>query len=369
MSTITPDFKSIDLILTQNCNARCKFCYLWGDGKWHTGKSAKTVRREMDYDALERFIRDTCTHKYSFSAVLSGGEPLLYSRLNDLLTLCGQNRIKVHLQTNGYLLDRFHAMIVSNVFAVVVSLDGPPEIHDSVSGVKDLFRTACRNIKNIVENKVKTRASLPIIRIRYTISQYNSAQIKPFIKAIRNEFKSTGANIVFNSEEEGLNPMSPENIFVGFGGTWIVPEHAGMAYAAVMKSALDCDVTDFWRHYDVDTTTLDTAQIKKDLSGVSQFSDVAEEFFGNYDNTFGRRFCSSPFNWLHVMPDGEAYPCVALPDYSLGNISGASFTDVWHGSAINSFRKMLAEGLLPVCNRCCGLFRTAPEFGRHGTNS
>ncbi len=60
-------------------------------------------------------------------------------RLCDILRIRG---IRVTVLSSGLLLDRHAAGIVASVDDVIVSLDGPPEVHDRIRGVPTAFRAA-----------------------------------------------------------------------------------------------------------------------------------------------------------------------------------------------------------------------------------
>ena len=81
--------------LTSNCNLKCKHCYN------NSGISIK----EIDEKLLERLVKDLDTNLVT-SVTISGGEPLLYSQLNELLKFIAENTsMKVALNTNGLLLN------------------------------------------------------------------------------------------------------------------------------------------------------------------------------------------------------------------------------------------------------------------------
>ncbi|MCX5711918.1 MAG: radical SAM protein, partial [Candidatus Omnitrophica bacterium] len=89
----------VKLELTSACNKDCSFCYL------------KTRKKRLDtpYTKNELFSIVDKLHKQNILNVrLSGGEPLMYENLEELLGYLKKKQFRVGLVTNGELItDRF----------------------------------------------------------------------------------------------------------------------------------------------------------------------------------------------------------------------------------------------------------------------
>ena len=112
------------------CNCRCVMCDIW----------------RANRDLRELSAADLAPHLVAMRrlgvrwVVLSGGEPLMHSNLWLLCELLSQLGVKITLLSTGLLLARHAADVARWCDEVIVSLDGPPEIHDrirSVSGAYD----------------------------------------------------------------------------------------------------------------------------------------------------------------------------------------------------------------------------------------
>src|SRR5260221_12566091 len=71
--------------------------------------------------------------------VFSGGEPLMHS---DLFRLCARLRplgVKLTMLSTGLLLEKHAQAIVESLDEVIVSLDGPPAVHDRIRRVPAAF--------------------------------------------------------------------------------------------------------------------------------------------------------------------------------------------------------------------------------------
>jgi uncharacterized protein len=127
------DLAGITMIMkaTRLCNLRCTYCHSWRAGP----------NQRMCFSVLARatrdVLRDPAVGHVAF--VWHGGEPTLLPSefFRKALWLQGQFRrpgqvIQNHMQTNGTLLtEEWTTFLRDHGIGVGVSLDGPPEIHDS----------------------------------------------------------------------------------------------------------------------------------------------------------------------------------------------------------------------------------------------
>ena len=87
--------------------------------------------------------------------VFSGGEPLMHS---DLFRLCERLRalgIRTTILTTGLLLGRYSRRIVEHMDGVIVSLDGPPEVHDRIRRISARFRTPGGRLASLAPAKAR----------------------------------------------------------------------------------------------------------------------------------------------------------------------------------------------------------------------
>jgi Fe-coproporphyrin III synthase len=84
--------------------------------------------------------------------VFSGGEPLMNSELPELCSLLRTEGIRLTLLSTGLLLKKCAADVAQNFNDVIVSLDGPREIHDGIRrvfGAFDLLQEGIRALRKI----------------------------------------------------------------------------------------------------------------------------------------------------------------------------------------------------------------------------
>lgn len=108
--------KLIHINVTNDCNLRCKHCYLSaGIGK----------KQELDYDRLINFLDELYQLNGKTEVVISGGEPLLYKNIFKLLKYIKELGHKLVLFTNGILIDKDNIKILKEyVDEIQISMEG-----------------------------------------------------------------------------------------------------------------------------------------------------------------------------------------------------------------------------------------------------
>ncbi len=86
-------FSKIYVEITNICNLHCLFC-----------SKSKLPKHEMTIDEFKVVVSKI--KKYTNNIYLHiKGEPLLHSKLDDFLSICDANHLKVSITTNGTLLE------------------------------------------------------------------------------------------------------------------------------------------------------------------------------------------------------------------------------------------------------------------------
>ena len=87
-----------------------------------------TAEEEISVSDLERHLDDIEALRVEW-VVFSGGEPLMHTDLFRLSRLLRGRGIRTTILTTGLLLERDADRVVNSVDEVIVSLDGPCEVH------------------------------------------------------------------------------------------------------------------------------------------------------------------------------------------------------------------------------------------------
>jgi len=162
---ITPLFVSYNV--TGRCNMRCVFCEWW-----------KNDIPELSTKKALAAIDAVCSLGVPFFD-LSGGEPLLRKDLIVLAKRVASHGCLVSMNTNGTLLDENNVAEVANVFdMVVVSLDGPKEVHDKIRGVLGTYDKADKAIGLLKAHGVK-------VGVNSVATPWNIDILPQFIEELR----------------------------------------------------------------------------------------------------------------------------------------------------------------------------------------
>ena len=149
------------------CNCRCTMCDIW----------KTTKAQEISVADLRRQLASIERLKVQW-VVFSGGEALMHSDLWSLVDLLRERKIRITLLSSGLLLGRHAAALVKSVDDVIVSLDGPPEIHNSIRGVPGAFEITAAGIASIFERDPHFRVSA-----RCTVQRSNFRHVRETVDA------------------------------------------------------------------------------------------------------------------------------------------------------------------------------------------
>jgi MoaA/NifB/PqqE/SkfB family radical SAM enzyme len=156
--------------LTLQCNDTCEFCGIWQNSEFQGmhGTGAAQVKKNL------RDLRDAGVQMMNFT----GGEPLLYEELPDVLRTSKRMGFLNTLTTNGILYLEKADQITNFVDHLVFSLDSPvPSEHDRIRGtscyqsVIDGIKEAKRLGKNPIINFTVTRDTVGVLPDMVDLSQ------------------------------------------------------------------------------------------------------------------------------------------------------------------------------------------------------
>ena len=151
--------KSLCLMVAQDCNLRCKYCF--GDGGAFGHRAI--MSEEVGLAAVDFIIKNSGLRKHC-EIDFFGGEPLINFRTVKAVTEYVRQRekdtgkiFKLTLTTNGILLDeKISAWLNDNNISLVLSLDGRKEIHDAmrpdISG-RGSYERVLKNFKRTVHER------------------------------------------------------------------------------------------------------------------------------------------------------------------------------------------------------------------------
>jgi MoaA/NifB/PqqE/SkfB family radical SAM enzyme len=119
------------LHLLGRCNLTCLHCYMEG---------APSRQEQLPLELVLRAVAD-CAPLGIAALYLTGGEPLLYPVLEEVLRVASQiPKLEITLCTNGTLLAARHAALLRDVGAKLnISVDGDAKFHDRFRNLPGSF--------------------------------------------------------------------------------------------------------------------------------------------------------------------------------------------------------------------------------------
>lgn len=179
---------------TLACNFKCIYCY-------ETSKPG--VMSEKTQSDLIEFVRSHIKTINSLDVSWYGGEPLLtkeiiYSLSEKLIDLCSQNNVEynAYMISNGSLLDdlTIRKLEEYKVRGIQITLDGPPEIHNS----RRICKSGEGSFDIIIEhiNRVLLLSNIQV-SIRINLDRTNSNHLNNLLEILSEKLVSKDVKISF----------------------------------------------------------------------------------------------------------------------------------------------------------------------------
>jgi radical SAM protein with 4Fe4S-binding SPASM domain len=128
-----PSLRYLELQITDECNLRCKHCYI-----------SKSRRDELSPDQIRSLLTEFEAMQ-GLRVLITGGEPLLHRRFDEINEMLPDFFIRKVLFTNGVLLDRERLKSLK-VDEVQISIDGLESAHDKIRG-SGMYQRSLESIK------------------------------------------------------------------------------------------------------------------------------------------------------------------------------------------------------------------------------
>ena len=302
---------SLYLYLTDNCNLRCKHC--WIDPDFSFSKRENRVGVAV----LEKTIQESKLLGLA-RVKLTGGEPFLREDLFDILDMLDRNDIVIDIETNGTLITDDIAKRLRAVKrgSISLSIDSyNPEYHNDFRGDKNAFART-------VEGAGKLRKNNVSFQVICSVSRQNIEDLEKtaeFVKKI-------------GSSSLKVNPITP----LGRADD-IYKVHDNLSVSEILALNNRC------REYS------DKYKIQIFMSLPPVFRPLAT--FQN--SNIGR---CHVLNILGILCDGTVSFCgvgKAEKDLVMGNINTDSITDIWGKSPVlEKMREEIPLKFEGLCGRC-----------------
>lgn len=134
--------------ITYGCNSNCVFCY--SHNTWHNGVS----HNEISIDTYIDYLRKNEVG-VGDRVIINGGEPLIHSKIQELLDELVIMQCEVLIYTNGRLLNELNLESFTENYRFVVPIHGYKELHDEITGVDGSYIETLRGLQSIIDSRCK----------------------------------------------------------------------------------------------------------------------------------------------------------------------------------------------------------------------
>lgn len=306
----------------ENCNCRCLMCDIW----------KRPRGSEIGLAGLARH-RDSIAALGVKQVVLTGGEPLLHSRIEELCDFLRGCGVRITLLTTGLLLAKRAEVAARWIDEIIVSLDGPEPVHDRIRGVPrgfDLIRKGIAAVRRL--------SPLPM-HARSTVQRANFSCLRETVAAAQNLGLDS---ISFLAADVSSNAFNREIV-------WPVERQNQVALTRSEVDALEREMDLLVMQYSDEIARRYIVESPEKLHRiVRRFREYTGELAPESP------VCNAPWVSAVMEVDGSIRPCFF--HRKVGSTAAHSLEEAINSEDAQHFRRTLNVAANPICRRCvCSL--------------
>jgi Fe-coproporphyrin III synthase len=305
------------------CNCRCAMCDIWRIQEPQQLTLADLERQQDSFRGLGvRWV------------VFSGGEAQLNPQLFTLAQMLRGEGIRITLLTAGLLLEAEAASVARNIDDVIVSLDGPPALHNAIRRVPSAFEKLATGIEAIR----RIRPDLAI-SARCTVQKANHQALCETVRSAKKLGLNSISFLAVDVSSDAFNRAS----------VWSPERQDRVALSPAEVESLAEEVE---RLINEQTAVEGNGFVAENPAKLRRIVLHFRAHLGQAEHVAPR--CNAPWVSAVIEPSGNVRPCFFHP--KLGNIHDRPLQEIVNGSEALQFRANLDVSTNPVCRRCvCSL--------------
>jgi MoaA/NifB/PqqE/SkfB family radical SAM enzyme len=305
------------------CNCRCLMCDIW---RIREAKEITPADLEQQLNSFRNLgVR---------WVVLSGGEPQLnekWSCMAQMLRLAGS---RVTLLTAGLLLQSQAQVVAESVDDVIVSMDGPPSIHDRIRHVPGAFERMSEGVRALHQ----FRPDMPV-RARCTVQKANHRSLRAVVQSAKAIGLSSISFLAADLTSSAFN--RPEG--------WLPDRIDRVALLSEEIDALEEEVT---RVIGEQRADLESGFVVETADKLRRIVQHFRAHLDQAENVSPR--CNAPWVSAVIEASGDVRPCFFHPAF--GNIHQQGLEEIVNSSEALHFRASLDVTGNAICRKCvCSL--------------
>ncbi len=333
--------------LNNVCNARCMMCDVGlkkKDSMFHR-VMVRNGSQELEIERLESFFRDISAAKPLIA--FNGVEPTLYKNLVRAVKSAKELGMKVQVTTNGILLPNLaEELFEAGLDSIWVSLDGPPEVHDEIRGVKGAFDKAFEGMKILDGLKKNKGGKGPSINAVSTVFHANQSSIYDLLEIL------SGSDI-------GIDEVLIQHLQFIDGNTAkrhneMFPQCPVTEISSEKSSAASIDLAGLL----TEVNRINNHRFHLNIRWKPHLASLKalETYYLHPELFVGESLCTVFWKEIQVLADGSLTGSQRCFPLDLGNIIEQPFSDIWNGEKMKKWRLFLRDKrALPACSRCCSI--------------
>jgi MoaA/NifB/PqqE/SkfB family radical SAM enzyme len=316
---------SLQVEVTSACNLRCAMCLV------RYRPPVNKIAGALPLDLYRRLLDEVPGLR---RLTLQGlGEPLLSPYLLDMVRLAKARGIEVGFNSNATLLTRRRAdeLVAAGLDWLHVSLDGARAgTYEAIRDGADFDRVVA-NLAGLVEAKRAAGGDKPWIRVVFVAMRRNIGELPELVDLMGTV---------------GVQEVRVQNLSHDFGDTGDGEYREIREYTAAEA---------LWATGSDRAATMAAFDAARSRAGAHDLLLRLPRLDGEPGPG-----CTWPWDGAYVTSAGIVQPCcMVMGDdrVALGDLSGASFPDIWTGPAYRDFRARLAGDDPPDVCRGCALYQ------------
>lgn len=305
------------------CNCRCVMCDIWRI------REAREIT-PSDLDRQLGAIRKLGVRW----VVFSGGEPQLNEKWSGLAQMLRSAGSRVTLLTAGLLLKPQAHVVAECIDDVIVSLDGPPAVHNAIRRIPDAFEQMADGVKALHH----LNPQMPV-RARCTIQKANHHSLRAVVAYAKQIGLASVSFLAADLISEAFN--RPEG--------WLPERRDRVALISDEVDALEAEIE----------LLIDEERAKHEPQFVVESAEKLRRIVQHFRAHLGQGKniaprCNAPWVSAVIEASGDVRPCFFHPVF--GNIHAQALPDILNSQEALQFRSGLDIANNDICRKCvCSL--------------